>query len=377
MVRWLGFVPNRDISGWVLLTFSIVIGLIANLIITQVVQFVLRRRPVFWLQTLRKYCHWAFVFFVPSLFFLFSTNLQNERFLMRHPIADKTAEVLFLMVSTWLLVQLLKATEVIVIREYDPTQDSDLTQRKFVTQVKFMRRAVALSVIVIGVSLLLLSFQGSRKVGMSILTSAGIVSVVIGFAAQKSLSSLLAGIQIAFSQQIRIDDAVVVENEWGRVEEINLTTVVVRIWDRRRLILPITYFVEKPFQNWTRTESSITGIVLLYLDYSVPVEKIREKALALAEAEPLWDGNVFAVQVTETTETGIVVRVLVSARDAGSAFDLRCHIREALITFLREEHPESLPKTRVSVVNEQLPVINKQLLVINEHLPTSISLQMD
>ncbi len=353
LVRWAGFVPNRDISGWVLLVASLLLGLLADLLISQTVRFVLRRRPFFWLQILRQHCHWAFVAFVPSLFFLIATNLQNERFLRRHPITDKAAEVLFLVISTWLLVQLLKAGEIIAVREYDPSQDSNLNQRKFVTQVKFIRRAIALSVIVIGVSLLLLSFQGSRKVGLSVLTSAGIVSVVIGFAAQKSLASLLAGIQIAFSQQIRLDDAVVVENEWGRIEEINLTTVVVRIWDKRRLILPITYFVENPFQNWTRTESSITGIVLLYLDYNVPVEIVRQKARELVEADALWDGQVFAVQVTDTTPTGIVVRVLVSAPDASSAFDLRCHIREALVTFLKAEHPESLPQTRLRFFNDQ------------------------
>lgn len=366
LVRWAGFVPNRDISGWVLLVASLVLGLLADLLISQTVRFILRRRPFFWLQTLQQYCHWAFIVFVPSLFFLIATNLQNERFLRRHPVTDKAAEVLFLVISTWLLVQLLKAGEVITVREYDPSQDSNLNQRKFVTQVKFIRRAVALSVVVIGVSLLLLSFQGSRKVGLSVLTSAGIVSVVIGFAAQKSLASLLAGIQIAFSQQIRLDDAVVVENEWGRIEEINLTTVVVRLWDRRRLILPITYFVETPFQNWTRTESSITGTVILYLDYNVPIQTVRQKARELAEADPLWDGQVFAVQVTDTTPTGIVVRVLVSAPDASSAFDLRCHIREALITFLKAEHPESLPQTRISVINDQLSVINDQP-------PTSVS----
>jgi small-conductance mechanosensitive channel len=355
LVRWAGFVPNRDISGWVLLVASLLLGLLADLLISQIVRFILRRRPFFWLKTVRQYCHWAFITFVPSLFFLVSTNLQNERFLRRHPVTDKTAEILFLVISTWLLVQLLKAVEVIAVREYDPTQDSNLNQRKFVTQVKFIRRSIALSVIVIGVSLLLLSFQGSRKVGLSLLTSAGIVSVVIGFAAQKSLASLLAGIQIAFSQQIRIDDAVVVENEWGRIEEINLTTVVVRIWDKRRLILPITYFVENPFQNWTRTESSITGIVLLYLDYNAPIETVRQKAREFAEADLLWDGQVFAVQVTDTTPTGIVVRVLVSAPDASSAFDLRCHIREALITFLKSEHPESLPQTRI-----QFPMTNNQ-----------------
>jgi len=233
-----------------------------------------------------------------------------------------------------------------------------LSQRKFVTQLHFVRRIISLVVVVVGVSLILITFQGSRKLGLSVLTSAGIVSVLIGFAAQKTLANLLAGIQIALTQQIRISDAVVVENEWGRIEEINLTNVVVRVWDRRRLILPITYFVETPFQNWTRNESSILSAVMLYLDYNLPIDKLREKARTIVEADPLWDQQVFAVQVTDTMPTCIQVRVLVSAQDSPSAFDLRCHIREQLVEFLRDEYPQSLPQTRIQYAtpNQSLPI---------------------
>jgi small-conductance mechanosensitive channel len=170
-----------------------------------------------------------------------------------------------------------------------------------------------------------------------------------GLRRKKTLANFLAGVQIAFTQQIRLGDAVVVENELGRIEEINLTNVVVRLWDRRRLILPITYFVETPYQNWTRSESSITGIVLLHLDYEVPVDRLRAKAQELIEADPRWNGDTFAVQVTDTLPTCLVVRVLVSAGDAGTAFDLRCDVREALIAFLRTEYPRSLPQTRVQL----------------------------
>ncbi len=181
---------------------------------------------------------------------------------------------------------------------------------------------------------------------MSFLTSAGIASVVIGFAAQRTIANLLAGIQIAFTQQIRVEDAVVVENEWGRIEEINLTNVVVRVWDRRRLILPITYFIEKPFQNWTRSNASVLGTVMLYLDYNVPVDRIREKAKELVENNPLWDQEVCVVQVTDTQPTCVVIRILTSSRNAPESFDLRCFLRENIIVFLRDEYPESLPKTR-------------------------------
>lgn len=330
-------------------------GLAVDFVVTQVIRFIVRRRPFQTLNFLKIYARWAFYVFVPSLFFLLATNIQSTRFLRRHPVADKAAEVLFLIATTWLVVQLLKVGELLLIRQYDTALDVNLSHRKFVTQVRFFRRLLVSGIIVISASLLLISFQGSRKVGLSVLTSAGVVSVLIGFAAQKTLANLMAGIQIAFNQQIRLDDAVVVEKEWGRIEEINLTSVIVRLWDRRRLILPITYFVETPFENWTRSDASITGVIFLYLDYNVPIDKLRQKAHELAEADPLWTGETFAVQVTDTQPTCIVVRVLVSARDAPSAFDLRCHLRESLVAFLRDEYPQSLPQTRLLLAEERKP----------------------
>ena len=316
IIRWFGYIPNRDLSGWVLLITAVLLGLAVDVVVTQTVRFIARRRPFQMLTLLKTHVRWAFWTFVPALFFLLATNIQSERFLRRHPVADKTAEILFLLTTTWLLVQLLQVGELRLIQQYDTSNDVNLAQRKFVTQVRFFRRFAAIIVLVIGASLLLISFQGSRKVGLSVLTSAGVVSVVIGFAAQKTLANLLAGIQIAFNQQIRLNDAVVVEKEWGRVEEINLTSVIVRLWDRRRLILPITYFVETPFENWTRSDASIIGAIILYLDYNVPVDKLREKARKLAEEDPLWTGESFVVQVTDT------LTHLYSGADSG--FCARC-----------------------------------------------------
>jgi small-conductance mechanosensitive channel len=185
--------------------------------------------------------------------------------------------------------------------------------------------------------------------GASLLASAGIASVVIGFAAQKSLSNLIAGFQIAFTQPLRLDDVVIVEKEWGRVEEITLTYVVVRIWDLRRLVLPITYFIEKPFENWTRTSSDILGTVFLYADYSANVEAVRNELTRVLKGAPLWDGKVGLLQVTNTSEKTIELRALMSARDASDAFDLRCLVRESLVAFLQRETPQALPKNRVDV----------------------------
>ncbi|WP_266362912.1 mechanosensitive ion channel family protein [Tellurirhabdus rosea] len=336
-------------NGWVMLVSASVAGLLVCFIVTQIASFIQRRRPSGLLELLRLNAKQAFYLFVPSLFFLIATNLQSRTFLRRHPNVDRLSEILFLIAATWLILRLLRVGELYIIRKYDTTLDANLSQRKFVTQLHFIRRVVSLGVIVISVSLLLISFQGSRKLGLSVLTSAGIVSVLVGFAAQKTLANLLAGIQIALTQQIRLDDAVVVENEWGRIEEINLTNVVVRVWDRRRLILPITYFVETPFQNWTRNESTIIGAVMLHLDYTVPVDQLRQKAREIVEQEPLWDKQSFAVQVTETLPTCVQVRVLVSSFDAPSAFDLRCIVREKLLAYVQEAFPGSLPKMRIEM----------------------------
>lgn len=340
-------------NGWLLLGTAVVVGLLVCLVTSGIVNLILRRRPLEALGLLRQHARQAFYFFVPALFFLMATNVQSARFLRRHPNVDKASEILFLVATTWLVLRLLKVGELYLIRHRDLNDDVNISQRKFVTQVKFVQRLFSTVTVVIGVSLVLMAFQGSRKVGLSLLTSAGIVSVLVGFAAQKTLSNFLAGVQIAFTQQIRLGDAVVVEKEWGRIEEINLTHVVVRLWDRRRLILPITYFVETPYQNWTRSETSIIGTVILHLDYDVPVERLRKKAEEIVAADPLWTGETFVVQVTDTLPDCIVVRVLVSASDASTAFDLRCHVREALIQFLRDEYPQSLPQTRVQLTGTE------------------------
>ena len=336
-------------NGWLLLGTAVVVGLIVCLVTSGIVNLILRRKSLEFLGLLRLHARRAFYFFVPALFFLMATNVQSARFLRRHPNVDKASEILFLIATTWLVLRLLKVGELYLIRHRDLNDDVNISHRKFVTQVKFVQRLFSTVTVVIGVSLILMAFQGSRKVGLSLLTSAGIVSVLVGFAAQKTLANFLAGVQIAFTQQIRLGDAVVVEKEWGRIEEINLTHVIVRLWDRRRLILPITYFVETPYQNWTRSETSIIGTVLLHLDYDVPVDRLRKKAEEIVAADPLWTGETFVVQVTDTLPDCIVVRVLVSASDASTAFDLRCHVREALIQFLRDEYPQSLPQTRVQL----------------------------
>ncbi|MGZ3874858.1 MAG: mechanosensitive ion channel family protein, partial [Mucilaginibacter sp.] len=238
---------------------------------------------------------------------------------------------------------------------YDLNKEDNLKERKIQTQIQFIRKLLGALIVFITIALILLSFDNVRKIGAGLLTGVGIGGIIIGFAAQKSLGNLLAGFQIAFTQPIRIDDVLVVEGEWGRVEDITLTYVVLNIWDQRRLILPINYFIEKPFQNWTRTTSEILGTVFLYLDYNTPVDALREEFDRLLDKSPLWDKRVKVIQVTDAREHTMELRMLVSSSNSSKAFDLRCYIRENLIKFIKDNYPESLPLNRVVMKNVDLP----------------------
>jgi small-conductance mechanosensitive channel len=222
----------------------------------------------------------------------------------------------------------------------------NLIARKQVTQMRVLRHALATLIIVITAAFALMTFDTVRQYGISLFASAGVAGLAAGLAARPLLGNLIAGIQLAITQPIRIDDAVVIEGEWGRIEEVTATYVVVKIWDWRRQIVPLEWFTSNVFTNWTRNSSTIIGVVLLYLDYAVPVARIRAKAQEIAEASPLWNKQVFAVQITDAREQTIEVRILVDAADSGKAFDLRCEMREKLLAFIQEEMPHALPRRR-------------------------------
>ena len=228
--------------------------------------------------------------------------------------------------------------------------DDHLVVRKHVTQVRVLTRAVDTVLILATLGAALMTFDAVRHYGVSLFASAGIAGLVAGLAARPVLSNLFAGIQIAMTQPIRIDDGVLVENEYGRIEEITSTYVVICLWDLRRLIVPLTYFIEKPFQNWTREATDLIGAVSLHVDYTAPVERIRQKAIEIAKASPLWDGMLVKLQVTEARESTLELRVIVSARTGGDAFDLRCELREKLVGFLQREMPSALPRSRREIV---------------------------
>ena len=234
------------------------------------------------------------------------------------------------------------------LRKYRTDVADNLAARKHVTQSRILQRVADTLLLVLGVGAVIMTFEGARQIGISILASAGAAGIVLGFALQPIMRNLFAGIQLAITQPIRMDDAVIVQGEWGNIEEITSTYVVIRIWDKRRLVVPLTYFIEEPFENWTREDATLIGTVMIYLDYSVRVEDIRETVAAFLDQNPLWDRDVFAVQVTDFREFVMEIRILATASSAPRVFDLRCEIREHLARYLQETYPESLPRLRGS-----------------------------
>ncbi|WPZ22440.1 mechanosensitive ion channel family protein [Sulfitobacter faviae] len=254
--------------------------------------------------------------------------------------------VLLIILVGWTLILLTNHFAERAVRRHRLDVEDNLSARKFVTQARVLRRTVTIILGIFTAAGVLLTFESVQKYGAGLFASAGAAGLVVGLAARPVLTNLIAGLQIAITQPIRLEDVVIVEDEWGWVEEIFATYVVVRLWDWRRMVVPLSYFIEKPFQNWTRESASIIGTVFWYLDYTVPIGEMRAKLEELAKASPLWDGQVVNLQVSETEKDSIAVRGLVSARTSPQAWDLRCEIREKMIDWLQKEHPQALPRLR-------------------------------
>jgi len=327
---------------------AIVIGLIVKFMLS----LLLRRRPkdgqphFSVTRSILSRLGKPFSYFLPLLAFNFLLPLMRMRTTVA-PVVNKTVEILLYVSFASVLIGTIKVFEDYVYHTFDIQKADNLKERKIRTQLQFIRQLAVALILILTVCVILLSFNNLRKIGMGFLTGVGVGGIIIGFAAQKSLSNLLAGFQLAFTQPLRIDDVLVVEGEWGRVEEITLTYVVLNIWDQRRLILPINYFIEKPFQNWTRNSADIIGTVFLYLDYMTPMEPLRKELTRLLDNDPLWDKRVKVLQVTNAGERTIEVRALMSASSSGNAFDLRCNVREGLIKFLQDNHPGAFPVIRL------------------------------
>jgi len=252
----------------------------------------------------------------------------------------------FIAALAWLAVVAVNAAARLYLRRYDVAVTDNLHARRVHTQFSILTRTVDVLVVILAAALILMSFSEVRQLGASILASAGLAGIIVGLAARPLVSNILAGIQIALTGSIRLDDVLIIEGESGRVEEITTTYVVFRIWDQRRLVIPLNYFLENPFQHWTRVSAELLGTVVLHLDYFAPLDRIRAELGRLVENNDKWDRRVAQIQVADATERTMTVRVLVSAADAGRLWDLRCDIREGLIVWLRENAPESLPRER-------------------------------
>jgi len=252
----------------------------------------------------------------------------------------------------WIALTVLHIAADLYLMRFRLDVEDNLLARKHITQVRVLERVMDVVIVLITVGFALMTFDAVRQFGITLFASAGVAGIIAGLAARPVLTNFLAGVQIAVAQPIRIDDAVIVENESGNVEEITFSYVVVRLWDLRRMVVPLSYFIEKPFQNWTRTGGELIGSVFLYVDHTAPVDAIRKKLSEIASQSKLWNGKVVSLQVSDCKESTIELRALISANSASAAWDLRCEVREKLIDFLQREYPSALPRRRYQAADD-------------------------
>ncbi|GAA5144476.1 mechanosensitive ion channel [Microbacterium pseudoresistens] len=271
------------------------------------------------------------------------------------PVAERVFLIATILSGAWVLATLVSFGMSRLMLRSVAGDVSTVQGRRRRTQLTIINRLVIVAIGVVALGIVLFSFPEVRAVGTSLLASAGIVSVIAGLAAQSTLGNLIAGLQIAFTDSIRVGDIVVVEGMWGRIGEINLSYVVVDVWDERRLILPCTYFTKTPIESWTRRSDKIIGTVYMDLDWRVPIDELRAKFTEIIEAAPEYDGRSANVLVTGAEGGRVTVRFKISAANADDQWTLRCHLRESIVTWLQREHPEALPVTRVAVEEPARP----------------------
>lgn len=331
----------------VIVTVFVFVGWAANQIVFGLLTFAVRKKDVFWRGVVRRaklQVRIALMILALGLAITVSPMHPDPSLLIRRIL-------LFLLVLNlgWMLVGSMNMWAAVYLRRFNMESEDNLIARKHVTQTRILQRVGTLLIALITLGLALLTIPGVRQWGLSLLASAGVVGIIAGLALQPFLTNMIAGVQIATAQPIRIDDAVIVEGEFGNVEEITSTYVVVRLWDWRRMILPLTYFITTPFQNWTRENTRLMGSAFLYVDYEAPIDRLREGYEAIVRASPHWDGDVITLQVTDVLERVVQIRMLASAKNAGVAFDLRCEIREGMLAFMRDHCPEALPRDRLAM----------------------------
>jgi small-conductance mechanosensitive channel len=344
----------EHVPSWAILAAIAIVATVAALALHRLVFFLLERQlrgseRFVWLLILKKSK-------APSAFAAVMAALGLS--LQLGPISGNAATVLtrlmliaLIALLTWVAIVTTDLFSSVYLGRLRSDLEENLLARKHVTQVRILKQAAITVIALIGLASALMSFDTVRQYGVSLFASAGVAGLAIGLAARPLLSNLIAGVQIAVTQPVRIQDSVIVEGEYGTIEEINSTYVVVQLWDWRRLILPLNYFIERPFQNWSRDSESIIGSVMVYVDYCADVPAIRHKLEQIVKTMPLWDGKVVNLQVSDATETSMQLRILVSARTAAAAWDLRCQVREALIAFVSKEQRHSLPQPRRQIAS--------------------------
>ncbi len=326
---------------------SIFIGLIGHFLIYQILRKLIQRTKSALDNSLLNRCYHPLLWIIIFVFIRLSLTASLDE--LEPTTLNHIISLILIALVSWLLIKSTYVLEDFVVSRFEVGVKDNLQARKIHTQFRVLKRVVIILVGVVALATMLMTFPQVRQLGTTILASAGIIGIIVGMAAQKTIGTLIAGIHIAFTQPIRVDDVVIVENEWGRIEEITLTYVVVKIWDLRRLIVPITYFIERPFQNWTRTSADILGTIFIYTDYTIPIDVIRQELQRILKNSDKWDGKVCVLQLTNASDRGIELRALISAPDASTAWNLRCEVREKLIEFIQKNYPQSLPRLRAEL----------------------------
>lgn len=340
MIDW-----RRDLWTAGILAGAIVIALIAHFILFFILKRLASRKGDVVVKSLVRHSQGPSLWILPLLALLVA--------LPTVPLPQRLSTILEHIVGlgliasiAWLVILFSQIVSDILAARYRVDVPDNLTARRIQTQFQMIHRIIVVLVVIVTLSVMLMTIPAIKHIGVSLLASAGLAGLVVGMAMKPTLSSLIAGIQIALTQPIRLEDVVIVQDEWGWIEEIGTTYVVVRIWDLRRLIVPLSYFIEQPFQNWTRTSANLLGYVYLNVDYTVPIEEVRKELRRICESTKLWQGNVCGLQASDSTERTVQLRALVDARNSDDAWNLKCLVREKLIQFLQEKYPGSLPRTR-------------------------------
>lgn len=342
----LGWFEDTSVGLLIAALFGVVLALIVHRLGSAVIKRVTRGLPV--TSAVARRCWRPSRYVLPLLALQAVWQAGPDTIALISQVRHGNA-LLLLAALTWLAQRAVSGVAQGVIGQHAMDVEDNLNARRIHTQTRVLSRTASVMVLMAGLSLMLMTFPGARQVGASLLASAGVIGIVAGIAARPVFANLIAGLQIALAQPIRIDDVLIVEGEWGRVEEITGTYVVLQIWDERRLIIPLQWFIEKPFQNWTRSSAQLIGTVFLWVDYRMPLQPLREAAQRACAAAPEWDKRLCLLQVVEAGETSMQLRVLVSSANSSLGWDLRCKVREALVDFMQREYPQHLPTMRAEI----------------------------